>query len=729
MQIGLDAWDTPFIVETRKFCDRLMCAMESTLSTNQLTALAEHLQSHLHQEHQTQFETLQLHVVPLQIYCVLKGKDLMVLGQHRPDQPPDAAQIFPSLESAIHTLPPELMASIFDPQMLPCRIQVKLYLRSQGQKQPYAMHPFTFVPVFIPSLEDLEQALDRPDPLPEEPSLSHLSSENLFQADPDQAATAPVGSAYAAVAIQNGVPEKWPHADATPEDLGEDALPLNVMQQQEAIGQQASSEAESLHTPESLDTPESLSSPEFSFPDWVPDPVEPGFSVQPTALTVTEVPPPDPEPELEAPLPWRAIAAVGGLAALLSGWFVMTRPCVIDTCQPLQTATRLNWEMVQTMESAQSVADLKRAQAHLAQINQQLQQVPRWSGRFSNAQALLQRSQTQATELDRVIASLDKADQANRAAEPGASSGSGKGDVEAQKTLWQSAIAQLETIPTSSLLYGFAQARLTEFQGNLSALERQGLSTAQAKQRLLAAKAAAQKAQERQDAAQTQEDWQLTQATWLTAVKALQEIPPTADSYGEAQQLLPTYRAQATGVGDRLVQLQQSYQAYTQALAIADRARALEQQNQWTMAVVTWRNALSRAQQVPADSPDAAQAQTLITAYSSALSQAEGQLQAAIAQQRIKTDLEKACTGSVKICTFAIAPEVIRLQLTPAYEQALSKAYAAGQSADPNTYNKTLTHIDTLQTALQTICNNAGIPLQVYSANGSELVGSFDPQG
>jgi tetratricopeptide (TPR) repeat protein len=714
--------------------------MESTLSPNQLTNLAEHLESHLHQEHQTQFETLQLNVVPLQIYCVLKGKDLMVLGQHRPDQIPQPAQVFPSLETAIHTLPPELMADIFDPQILPCRIQVKLYLRSKGQKQPYAMHPFTFVPVFIPSLEDLEHALaqpavEHPDAAPGDPNQADLAQDlaqgNLAQEDAQedaqgnlaQANLAPVGAAYAHLASGEAAPANLAFGEAAPEDgssSGGAALHRKAPWPPAELPPEV----------EALEPPESLFPQAGEFPDWVPDQAEPDFSARSSDLAMADAPSSAPDPDGgDPPLPWLAIAGVGGLAAVLSGWFVMTRPCVIDTCQPLQAASQLNWEMVKTVESARSVADLKRAQTQLAQITQQLQRVPRWSGRFSNAQALLQRSQTQSTELDRVITALDKAAQASQAAEAGTPSGAGKEDAANQRTLWQTAIVQLETIPKSSMLYEFAQARLTEFQDNLNTLEGQGLSTAQAKKRLLAAKAAAQKAQERQSAAQTQEDWQLTQATWLTAIKALQEIPPTADSYREAQQLLPTYRAEVTGVGNRLVQLQQSYQAYTQALAIADRARALEQQNQWTMAVVTWRNALSRAQQVPADSPDAAQAQTLISAYSSALSQAEGQLQAAIAQQRVKTDLEKACTGSVKICTFAIAPEVIRLQFTPTYEQALSKAYAAGESTDPNTYSKTLTHIDTLQTALQTICNNAGIPLEVYSANGNELVGSFDPQG
>jgi tetratricopeptide (TPR) repeat protein len=681
--------------------------MEPTLNPGHLdpaplATLAHHLQNQLQQEHTTQFETLQLQTVPLRIHCVLKGMTLMVLGQHPVDQSPVPGQVFATLERAVRTLPPELMASVFDPQLLPCQIQVKLYLRSRGQQQPHALHAFTFVPVFISSpgfissLVESAPATSPADDVDSSQDLDRLDPHSdLTHSDPD---LSPFSAHPPNVADFGTVADR---PEAAPLDPSPDLDPLDL-----DLSDPDLNDPEALPADTGLDA-ETESDRVAATPQAMPST---GFSYQ--------------SEDQAAPIPWLIIGLVGGCAAILSSAFVLTRPCMLDACQPLQTARRLSQECIQTAAAVQSPEDLKRVQAKLADINRQLDQVPRWSGRFTDAQALRQQSQTQTTHLDAILAALDQAAQANDQSTGSGATAANNAKVQA---LWQAAIAQLSTIPDSSPLYDFAQAKLTEFQDNLATVNRQSLSRGQASQKLAAAKATAQKAQDRQKTAQTQEEWQLTKSTWLTAIKALQEIPPTAHNYAEAQPLLPTYQAQVTIAGDRLAQIQQSRQAYTQTLAIADRARTLEQQRQWTAAVAAWREALQRAQQIPANAPDAAQVQTLIPAYGAALKQAEGQLQSVIAQQRIQTDLEKVCAGTPKICGFTIAPELIRLQLTSTYEQDLGNAFAIGQST-PSTYGQTVVHINTLQTALQTICNNAGTPLEVYNAKGSELVGSFNPQ-
>ncbi len=794
------------------------CHMEPMINQGQLEALAHHLQDCLQQADVTEFETLQRQTVPIQIYCVLKGINLMVLGQHPATPPLEPMPVLTTLERSIQTLPPTLMASVFDPKILPCRAQVKLYLRAIGQKQPYVLREFVFVPVFIASLEALENELQSRDAAHFSPALPQdsLRLESTLRKEipeRDAAVAMPGAAASLATALAAGQADgrsdfldrsaptferdtferdafeqdaferdrvgtldhaSWNDArDEYPglqqpavRDAWHDHARLQDDQAQDNQAQddQAQDDHSQAHpsqddrfhnaAPALRDEPLPESPPSaprqnaFRHDQPLPDQSRPAEPLEDTAPDPNA---PDrlgsdlslgsdlmvPQPkgfsykaaEVDAPLPWRAIALVGGITAMLSGLFVFTRPCVTDACQPLQTANNLNREFVKTVQSAQTVEDLKRAQTKLADLNRQLQQVPRWSSRFGDAQALQVRSQTQTADLDKVLAAMDQAAQASR--RPPETVPTPR-DIDKQKGLWQAAIAQLDSIPNYSPLYAFAQARLTEFQDNLANLNRQSLSPEQTRQKLAAAKAAAAKAQERQAAAKTQEDWQLAKATWLTAVKALQEIPPSAENYGDGQQLLPGYQAQVAVVGDRLKQIQQANQTYTQALAIADRARTLEQQNQWTLAVSTWREAISRAQQVSAQGPNstyAEQAQPLIGAYSAALKQAESQLQGVMAQQRVKTDLAQVCTGTEKICNFTIAPDAIRLQLTPAYEQSLGRAFAVGQTTDPGTYSKTVHHIDTLQAALQTICNNAGLPLEVYNASGAEMVGSFSPQG
>ena len=81
------------------------------------------------------------------------------------------------------------------------------------------------------------------------------------------------------------------------------------------------------------------------------------------------------------------------------------------------------------------------------------------------------------------------------------------------------------------------------------------------------------------------------------------------------------------------------------------------------------------------------------------------------------------------MCSYSIASNLIRVQFTAAYERKLRTAYLVGQSGDRGTLGGVINHIETLQTALQTIADNAALPLEVYSADGSELIGSFNPKG
>lgn len=682
-----------------------VCVMEPTRIPGQLTPsplanLAHHLQEILRLENATQFETLQRQTIPLQIHCVLKDLTLMVLGQHPPHLQLLPGSVFTSLERALRTLPPELMATVFDPSLLPCQIQVKLYLRSLGQRQPHALHTFTFVPVFIASpsfLLALETATEKDIDMPAEIDIPAETdeSEHTFPLETN-------------LHLASGG-DLSENSELTQENIG-------------PLGTQPDPEFE----------PNLEFEPDLDFePDVEFEPkLEPGAT--PTAPLARTGSSPTPQSEgfsysvvdTRPQIPWLVMGLVGGLAAVLSSTFVLTRPCVLATCQPLQTASRLNQEFLHTVQSAQSSADLQRAQSRLEEINRQLDQVPGWSGRSADAQTLRQQSQTHSTHLQAVLAALDSASQAARQADSPSKAENGRTELE----LWQAAIAQLSTVPPTSPLYNVAQTKLLEFQDRLASVSRQTMSLGQAAQKLAIAKSAAKKAEDRQKTARTLEEWQLAKSTWLTAMKVLQEIPAAVPTYAEAQQLLLTYQAQLTRVNNRLDQLQQQRQAYTQTLAIADRARTLEQQNQWTAAVATWRDALQRAQQIPADAPDAAQVKILIPTYTNALKQAQGKLQTTLAQQRVQADLEKVCAGDPNICSFAIAPDVIRLQLTSAYEQSLGNAFTVGQSTEPSTYGKTVLHINTLQTALQTICNNAGIPLDVYSANGTEVVGSFNPQ-
>ena len=189
------------------------------------------------------------------------------------------------------------------------------------------------------------------------------------------------------------------------------------------------------------------------------------------------------------------------------------------------------------------------------------------------------------------------------------------------------------------------------------------------------------------------------------------------------------YQPKLAATRDRATQEQLAQKAFNQAIGLAQRAEAAQTRNQWSQAVANWKDALTNIKQVPDNTAYAELAQPLVASYSTAVQQAEAQLEVAAARQRTRDDLNRICTGSPRMCTYAIANDVIRVQFTSAYERKLRTAFIIGQSGDRGTLGGAVNHIETLQTALQTVTDNAGLPLEVYSADGSELIGSFNPKG
>lgn len=225
----------------------------------------------------------------------------------------------------------------------------------------------------------------------------------------------------------------------------------------------------------------------------------------------------------------------------------------------------------------------------------------------------------------------------------------------------------------------------------------------------------------------------MVQATWQTAVNALNQIPASTTSHTAAKPLLTDYEETLTAVRDRLNQEQIATKAYAQATSLALSAQASESQNQWSRSVYLWQEALTHAKRIDPGTQRYAEAQALIISYTNALRAAQTQLQGAVTTQkaleRTREDLDRICAGTPKTCTYSLETDRIRIRYTDTYEQALQTAFAAGQSGDYGALGSAMNHVETLQTALQTLANNAGLPIEVYNADGSELMGSFNPGG
>ncbi|HIK38946.1 MAG TPA: hypothetical protein IGS51_00035, partial [Thermoleptolyngbya sp. M55_K2018_002] len=137
--------------------------------------------------------------------------------------------------------------------------------------------------------------------------------------------------------------------------------------------------------------------------------------------------------------------------------------------------------------------------------------------------------------------------------------------------------------------------------------------------------------------------------------------------------------------------------------------------------------ALAAAQQVAAGTTVHPQVQPLLSSYRASLATAQEKLKGAIAAQAAEQDLERNCSGTPRICTYAQRGSVMQVRITPSYDRVLQEAAAitqVTQETDPD--SAIMAHFNPLLRAIATVGETAQIPIEVYNADGS-LFGIYDP--
>jgi hypothetical protein len=419
------------------------------------------------------------------------------------------------------------------------------------------------------------------------------------------------------------------------------------------------------------------------------------------------------------------IALVGAgtaLLVLLGSLYAVTRPCVLGECTAIQEADNLRQASLGTMLTAQSGQDLTQAQKQLKRATRLLSAIPPWSDNYREAQAVLPSYQAQVDNLDRIKLAEETAYSAAVRSQNPPHSVLRWQEIE---SLWQSAIAQLAAIPADSVLFPLAQNKRSDYQVNLNIIQQRLANEQNAQGQLANARAAARLAETRQGIAQSPESWQLVHATWQTVINRLRQIPPYTTAHREANELLAVYQPKSTRAENRKFQESLSAKTYNQAIVAAQKAQTAEQQNLWFQATANWRDAVTYINQVPNGTFFYNQSQPLVNAYSQALKQAEEKLQVAVVQQRTHKDLQRVCAGPPTICSYSITNTHIKIKLTPTYEQTI--AAMNYNASDRVSYVSTMNHAYVLRSALQTISNNAGRPLEIYSTD-DVLIDVFNPQ-
>ncbi len=444
--------------------------------------------------------------------------------------------------------------------------------------------------------------------------------------------------------------------------------------------------------------------------------------------TADEAPPEEPQVKEATPkkdlLPLVVAGAGLSLVVFFSSLFVLSRPCVLGQCREIALAQELSNQSQKTLQRPQSGKEVLEAQQQLTDAIKILETIPLWSGEHRKAQELIKAYQAQGEQVNKMIAAM----------KTGARAGY-KGEnpphpapqwIEAQN-LWREAIAQLEQLPTQSSLQPLAQEKIKSYKSNLAQTNQRLVKERQAQTLIKSAKDVALIAQARQGVAQSLEHWQLVYATWQEAINRLKKVHQGTTGYVEAQDLSGLYAPKMATALSRKNEEQIAANTYNQGLRLADLARNAQTNNQLSVAVTNWRNALTFMNQVPSNSFYHGKAQAIAASYTNNLKQVQVQLQLALKLQQARRDLNQTCQGKTKVCNYTINKNLIKVQLTPTYmEKVRQTALNAQAKGDSIAQSGVVNHILTLGEALEAISDNVKIPLEVNAPDGS-IIQSHTP--
>jgi tetratricopeptide (TPR) repeat protein len=414
-----------------------------------------------------------------------------------------------------------------------------------------------------------------------------------------------------------------------------------------------------------------------------------------------------------------------GLFILFSGWYILSRPCVLSSvCQPLQEAEQLGQTAVQTLQTTSDSRDVVKAHEQLIAANELLVTIPAWSGQHQQAQALLAENRDKTKVLGSVVEALK---QANVASLKSQNPPLPVHEWREIQQIWRESIASLEKVPFDNFLYALAERKLKEYRANLNMINQRVIAENEAQAQLDKAKRAAESAEAREGIAISSDPWAVVYAKWQAAVDELGKVPERSMARIEAQRLLPTYQNKLKEVDRRRAQEIVGADAYEQAIALAERAQALEQENQWTEAVSYWEAALVSAQKIAPGTAYSDQAQQLITSYTAALDRAEAGQRLSSSIELAKPDLDRACGGAPRICTYTLGPSVIRVQITAEYDRAVEQTVNSAQLRGDETARAEMTsQVNAFLQELAGISEIAQVPIELYNSGGTKF-GTYTP--
>ena len=610
-------------------------------------------------------------IVPFRVQCLYKDDTLWVLAQHPADIVLDIPDIFKVLERALQAEEPKIP------------LTVKLYLRAEGNQRPYSHQSFAVYPLVkktVPGEAAPEMTGMNEDRIALERDV-YQPSADAHQLEQPQLLQLPDPHPH----NSNGIPSTTPETmtsvnDFPPSHPNEDRLVK-------------------------------IDSDSFA------DHIENSFgATRDDDDKATYTPTKSNKRKLLVPI-------LGGLGLLAIGsgaGYMGTRPCVFSTCTELARATQLTQSSLTVVNTPGVTGqEVLTAQKQLHQSVDSLKSIPLWSGSYGNAQKTLQSTTAHATDLDTAVVAMNKA---YKAATIVKTPPIPLLKWQESKQMWTDSIANLGTIPTSSQIYPLARQKLTDYQGRLGDIERRIKVETTADQQLKSAVSDIKAATQSQLTATSLVQLRAVKGQWTQANNKLSSIPASTTAYGQAQELLKSYQTQISTSQEKVLEEDKAAQNYQTAIKLAQAAKLSQNSNRLPQAVAEWNQSVVAIQSVPPNSILYTQAKPLVFEYTKSFQQAEAKLKNTQKIGLATKDLQRTCAGNPQICTYTINNKAIVVRLMSLYTQTLSQtAMAASTQGDGNAKTGIINHVNTLGNALQTISENAKLPLEIYGADGKQI--------
>jgi len=600
----------------------------------------------------------------LQVKCVLKNEELMILTQHSPPALINTEQIFAVLEQALQW------------QLNTPSAGIKCFVRITGEKLPYAKHALKLSPPIHPT-----QPVGQEEALMEEDRQQQRFRDDFQPIEPADVISPVPEEAIAAYNPFTSTPEQ-----------NDDSFDVNEYDHQPEYDLQTDSEI--VESEEKFDP--FAGGPDLREKKTRKFPVLPQLPSLPTSPVV---------------LGLAALVLMITIGVFGAGAYFLTSSCLIFKCRELETAENLKADLSSLLRHAKSERELQSVKQQIDEVITPLQNIPQWSPNHQEAEEMTTVFSEQSAKIQQVVTALQ---QASQAIQKTPSSTNSLEELKKQQNLWRQAITPLEAIKPSSDLYQLVHPKLPSYRQRLVAINQQLLTEESLLKKLDSVKEVAKRAEMSESMAKSANEWQKVESDWQVVVNSLKSIPQNSSESVEATALLTKYQPRlikAHNIAQKELLANQSYQ---KALNLANQAKVEEtQKNQLQAAVSSWQQAIQTAKQVPQDTVPYNQAQSLITTSSSALVQAQTKLAAEAGSiQQARADLSSTCNSGTQFCTFKIDDTKITVTLTAEYDQALQNPHDSGSMQN---------HLNKLREVLKVISENANRPLVLYNSQGNVM--------